>query len=302
MVDVTGTIPSEISAAITPAGTEPILVIQAGAIVTLLPSLLPVSTAADTAIGLKQTASEKAQANGYASLDSGGKVPIAQIPAAVIGAMSYAGTWNATTNSPAMPAASSENKGTYYVVSVAGSTSVSGITDWQVGDWVVSNGTTWDKLDNSEPVSSVAGKTGAVTLTKTDVGLGNLDNTSDANKPVSTATQTALDLKATKGAFEGVNTQTASYTLVLADAGKIVEMNVATANNLTVPQNSSQAFAVGTVIEVVQYGAGQVTFVPDTNVTLRSSDAKLKLTGRYSGATLYKRATNEWVIVGDLST
>ena len=45
------------------------------------------------------------------------------------------------------------------------------------------------------PVSSVAGKTGAVTLAKSDVGLSNADNTSDANKPVSTAQQTALDAR-----------------------------------------------------------------------------------------------------------
>ncbi len=61
------------------------------------------------------------------------------------------------------------------------------------------NGTTakWVNATNpSAPVSSVAGKTGVVTLAKADVGLGSVDNTSDANKPVSTATQTALNAKA----------------------------------------------------------------------------------------------------------
>ncbi|MBW7887462.1 MAG: hypothetical protein H3C35_03750 [Bacteroidetes bacterium] len=120
-------------------------------------------------------------ASGIASLDSGGKVPTSQLPAAVIGGLNYQGTWNASTNSPAIPAASSGNKGYYYKVATAGTTNVSGITDWQVGDWIVSNGTAWDKVDNSEIVSSVAGKTGAVTLTKGDVGLGNVPNVDTTN-------------------------------------------------------------------------------------------------------------------------
>lgn len=119
--------------------------------------------------------------NGIATLDSGGKVPTSQLPSAVLGGLNYQGTWNASTNSPAIPAASSGNKGYYYKVATAGTTNVSGITDWQVGDWIVSNGTAWDKVDNSELVSSVAGKTGAVTLTKGDVGLGNVANVDTTN-------------------------------------------------------------------------------------------------------------------------
>ena len=99
-----------------------------------------------------------------------------------------------------------------------------------------------------------------------------------------------------------INTQTASYGLVLADAGKTIEMNVASANNLTVPLNSSQAFPVGTTIDIIQYGAGQTTIVATGGVTIRSKEGKLKLTGQYSGATLYKRGTDEWVVVGDLTT
>lgn len=138
------------------------------------------------------------QPNGVATLGSDGKVPTAQLPDAVLGALRYQGTWNASTNSPTIPAAASSNRGHYYVVAVAGTTSVGGETDWQVGDWLVSSGTVWGKVDNSDKVSSVAGKTGAVTLVKGDVGLGNVDNTSDANKPVSTAQQAALDQKANK--------------------------------------------------------------------------------------------------------
>lgn len=98
------------------------------------------------------------------------------------------------------------------------------------------------------------------------------------------------------------NRQTDSYTLVLGDAYKVVEMNKATANNLTVPANSSVAFPTGTVIELFQYGAGQTTVVAGGGVTIRSSGGKLKLTGQYSAASLRKIATDEWSLVGDIST
>jgi hypothetical protein len=137
------------------------------------------------------------------------------------------------------------------------------------------------------------------TLNKTAVGLGNVDNTSDANKPVSTAQQTALDAKTNK--LIVTNRQTASYTLVIGDADKLVEINNASANNLTVPLNSSVAFSTGTQILLAQYGAGQTTIVATSGVTIRSNGAKLKLNAQYSGATLIKIAENEWYLFGDIA-
>jgi hypothetical protein len=96
------------------------------------------------------------------------------------------------------------------------------------------------------------------------------------------------------------NRQTASYTLVLSDADKLVEMNVGSANNLTIPLNSSVAFAIGTQILLAQYGAGQTTIVATSGVTVRSNGGKLKLNVQYSGATLIKIAENEWYCFGDL--
>ena len=112
---------------------------------------------------------EKGAALGVATLDGGGTVPISQLPAAVLGALSYQGTWNATTNSPTLTS-SIGTKGYYYVVSVAGSTNLDGITDWKVGDWAVFNGTAWQKIDNTDAVTSVNGYTGTVVLSYTDVG------------------------------------------------------------------------------------------------------------------------------------
>jgi len=96
-------------------------------------------------------------------------------------------------------------------------------------------------------------------------------------------------------------TKTSSSTLALTDGGKLVEMNVATANNLTVPLNSSVAFPIGTEILVLQIGAGQTTLVATGGVTINSKSGNLKITGQWSAVTLIKRATNTWVAIGDLS-
>lgn len=72
------------------------------------------------------------------------------LPDSVVGGMKYKGVWDAATNAPAIPAAAASNAGHYYKVSVSGTTAVDGIAEWAVGDWVVSNGASWDKIDNSE--------------------------------------------------------------------------------------------------------------------------------------------------------
>lgn len=97
------------------------------------------------------------------------------------------------------------------------------------------------------------------------------------------------------------NRQTASYTLVLSDADKLVEMNVGTANNLTVPPNSSVAFDIGTQIIISQYGAGQTTIVAGAGVTLRSDSGSLKISTQYVAVTLIKIATDEWYVLGGLT-
>lgn len=97
------------------------------------------------------------------------------------------------------------------------------------------------------------------------------------------------------------STKTSSYQLVIGDAGTTVIMNVGSANNLTVPPNATVAFATGTVINVVQYGAGETTINPGSGVTIRSRNG-LKLAGQYAGAVLIKIGTNEWIAFGDLAS
>jgi len=85
------------------------------------------------------------------------------------GGVTYQGTWNAATNTPTLTS-SVGTKGFYYVVSVPGNTNLNGITDWKLGDWAIFNGSTWEKVDNTDAVVSVNGYTGAVVLTFSDVG------------------------------------------------------------------------------------------------------------------------------------
>lgn len=91
--------------------------------------------------------------------------------ASIVGGLSYQGTWNANTNTPNLASGVGTN-GYYYIVATAGSTNLDGITDWQIGDWLMFNGTVWQKIDQSNLVVSVNGQTGAVTLTSTNISEG----------------------------------------------------------------------------------------------------------------------------------
>ena len=96
------------------------------------------------------------------------------------------------------------------------------------------------------------------------------------------------------------NVQTAtSYTLALSDAFKLVAMDSASANALTVPPNTSVAFPVGTRVDLSQDGAGQTTIVAGAGVTIRSRHT-LKLAGQVAKATLINRGTDLWDLVGEL--
>lgn len=99
----------------------------------------------------------------------------------------------------------------------------------------------------------------------------------------------------------GFSTQTGNYTLVLADSGTVIEMNSATGLSLTIPPNSSVAFAVGTTVEIFQYGAGQVTIVAGAGVTLRSPSGRVVTATQYASVMLRKRAADEWCLEGDLA-
>jgi hypothetical protein len=91
-----------------------------------------------------------------------------------------------------------------------------------------------------------------------------------------------------------------TYTLLLADMYRTVEMNNAAANTLTVPLNATAAFPIGTTIDIVQTGAGKTTLAAAGGVTLNSTGGLLSIAAQWSRATLQKRATDTWVLTGAL--
>lgn len=95
--------------------------------------------------------------------------------------------------------------------------------------------------------------------------------------------------------YRGQNLQTGtSYEVVLSDAGKIIEMNNASANTVNIPANASVAFPVDTRIDIIQYGAGATTVTITTDTLTGAAGVQ----AQYYMVSLWKRAATEWVVVG----
>jgi hypothetical protein len=194
----------------------------------------------DTALGLKISTSEKGANSGVATLDAGGKIPTSQLPSSV---MEYKGTWDASTNlSPAL-ADGTGNAGDIYVVTVAGTQNLgSGNITFAQGDWIMYNGSIWEKSINSNAVASVNGQTGAVSLNsdnisegstnkyylpsraKADVVLNTLAGSETDQAPSVSAVKTALGLKADDSVVvKSVNTKTPTAGAVTLGSDDIAE-------------------------------------------------------------------------------
>lgn len=132
--------------------------------------------------------------------------------------------------------------------------------------------------------------------------LGNNSTAAAAVQDLDFATVRGLLPAEELGVGRGTNPQSSNYTLALTDAGKTIEMTSTSANTLTVPSSSSVAFGTATYINIMQYGAGVTTIsAGSTAINIRSRNG-LVLGGQYAMATIYKRAANEWVAGGDLTT
>ena len=157
----------------------------------------------------------------------------------LIGGSIYQGTWNASTNSPTLTS-SVGTAGYYYIVSVAGSTNLNGITDWNIGDWAIFNGGVWQKVDNTDSVVSVNGFTGAVSLTTSNISQGtNLYFTNAQARSAISLTTTGTSGAATYSSSTGVlnipqyadayvGTVTSVAALTLGTSGTDLSSSVAT--------------------------------------------------------------------------
>jgi hypothetical protein len=198
--------------------------------------------------------------------------------------------------------------------------------------------------------SLLALKSEVEAVTKTTLGLGNVDNTADLSKPVSTAQSTAIatakaeaiadatsqvnallsgapaalntldELAAALGddanfaasvttslglkvdSLTPISQKTASYTLSsLTERDDLIEMGSASALTLTIPTDATLNFPIGTSIDILQTGAGQVTIAPVSGAVTVNATPGLKLRTTWSSCTLFKRAANTWVVYGDLT-
>ena len=196
----------------------------------------------------------------------------------------------------------------------AGSSGVAHTAGATVKHVLTGDDLTWFE-SNTSPVTSWGLKgssSGTTTLVASAVASGTLTLPAITDTVVSlTATQTLTNKTLTSPTVNTptindarqnltLNAQTGTtYTLVLTDNGRLVTLNNASPITLTVPLNSSVAFATGAVINIQQIGAGQVTVAGAGGVTVTGTGTKLRT--QYSAAALVKTGTDSWTLIGDLS-
>ena len=261
------------------------------------------------------TTNLKGANNGLAELDGSGKVPSSQLPSYVDDVEEYA-------NLVAFPVTGEAGK-IYLALDTNltyrwGGTSYVEISPSLALGETSSSAYRGDRgkiaYDHSQLTSG-----NPHNVTKSDVGLSNVvnsDTTTTANITDSSNKRFVTDAQLTViGNTSGTNTgdqdlsgyatknitldrKTASYTLVANDNGKMIEMNVGSANTLTI---DASIFSAGNQILISQYGAGQTTITAGAGVTLRSSGAKLKTSAQYSLVTIIAISSTEFYIAGDLT-
>ena len=274
-----------------------------------------------TGLGTAST-KDAGAALGVATLDATGKVPVSELPAAVLGALNYQGTWNALTNTPTLTS-SVGTKGYYYVVNVAGTTDLNGITDWQVGDWAVYNGTAWQKVDNTDAGGDVVGPNSATdnAITRFDGVTGrviqNSTVTLDDNGNIINANSIGLDTTpatvpttvgtmswddgdgvptvAVKGGNVNLQVGTQELARVFNDSGvtitkgQVVYISGAQGNRVAVKLARADVEAtsfgtIGLVSETIANGA-------EGFIIVSGALYKLNTTGLTAGATVYLSPT-----------
>ena len=224
----------------------------------------------------------------------------------VAGGLSYQGTWNASANTPTLASGVGVN-GYYYIVATAGSTNLDGITDWQIGDWLMFNGTVWQKIDQSNLVTSVNGQTGAVSLTTTNINEGTNQYYLDSRARSAISAGTGISYSSSTGvvtnsapdqtvaltAGTGISTSGTypSFTITNSAPDQTVALTGAGTTNITgtYPNftiTSNDQFA-GTVTSVG--GTGTVNGISLSGTV--TSSGNLTLGGTLSGVSLATQVT-----------
>ena len=215
----------------------------------------------------------------------------------------------ATVNTAGSLVISQYQSATLYFISASASILFAGASGDLTG---VTSGTGISISNAGGPVPTITNSMATEIAAKGDLIVGTGSGTFD-NLAVGTNGYTIVadsgettGLKYVAGLNIVLNAQTATYTTVLADAFKLVTMSVASANNFQIPTNANVAYPVGTVINVIQIGAGQTTIqaVTSGTTTISSTGATAtapKLRAQYSAASCIKVATDTWYVVGDIA-
>jgi hypothetical protein len=196
----------------------------------------------------------------------------------VVGGLNYQGTWDASTNTPTLTSSVGVN-GYYYIVATAGSTNLNGITDWQIGDWLMFNGTVWQKIDQSNLVTSVNGQTGAVSLTTTNINEGTNQYYLDSRARSAISAGTGISYSSSTGV---ITNSAPDQTVALTGAGTTSISG--TYPNFTITSNDQYT---GTVTSVA--GTGTVNGISLSGTV--TSSGNLTLGGTLSNVSLATQVT-----------
>lgn len=193
--------------------------------------------------------------------------------ASFTGGLSYQGSWNASTNTPTLTSSVGTN-GYYYIVSVAGSTNLNGITDWQVGDWAIFNGSTWQKIDQTNLVSSVNGQTGVVSI-----GYADLAGTVPTWNQNTTGTAAGLSATLAIGsggtgqttagaAFNALSPITTTGDLIIGNGtNSATRLGIGANGYLLTSDGTTASWAAAPAAGVTSFSAGTTGFTPSTGTT-----------------------------------
>lgn len=234
--------------------------------------------------------------NGIATLGDDSKVPIEQLPDTILGSVTYKGVWNAadgtTGDGSAIPTATADNKGWYYITTVPGEWNS---MTFEGGDWLISDGAEWSRVDTSCAVTSVNGKVGNITITAVDVGLGNVTNESKTTmftNPTFTGTVTIPTQVITDDSTKAASTAFV-HDLVDDEIGKVNLHKVITTGS---SYTGSKLLEMKTTTAAGKLGAG-VLQLTSISGEVETTELKIDVSSAdvISGTSKVKNAINSWL-------